>query len=135
MSTFLEKSNQSLESANLLAKEKLYSSTVNRAYYASLQFVLHILIKTGDDKDEIANQCKLEKKGTHIIVLNRIKRKVYKLRKYDTQYFKWFQNALPELKEDRNIADYTDNVLVLEDAHNSIEKAKSIIEFLNVTFE
>ena len=122
----LEKSKQSMITAELLVKQSLYSSTVNRAYYSCLQFILHILIeKLGHSQEDIN---KAPGSGTHSKAQYLLGLTLVKKNKSD---YRWFQEKFPAFKQDRVIADYHPDPLDLNFGYEAITKAKAIINTLN----
>ena len=133
MTKFLEKANQSLESAKILSKHHYYSSTVNRSYYACFQYLMHILIeKLKKDQTEFYNEVRQRPNGTHSwaskLIGNELARK-------NLDDYKWLQKELPEFKEKRVLADYYPDVVSPEDGNLSITKAESIIRLLKTHFK
>lgn len=43
MTSFAEKSQQSIQAAGLLLTSNLYPSSINRSYYSFFQFMMHVL--------------------------------------------------------------------------------------------
>lgn len=127
MDKFLEKSTQSLNSADALIKQQYYSSTVNRAYYGYLQYIMHILFeKLKQDKEQFYRDVQWGKDGgTHVRASNLICTIVYN--NLTHKEYKWFQNTIKELKKKRKIADYYDSVITSDDGYQSISWAKDLI--------
>ncbi len=132
--TFLEKATQSLESAKCLVKQSYYSSTVNRSYYACLQYILHVLFEK-IKMDQTGFEQDLKQKqhiGTHSyatkIIGNELARK-------DISDYKWFQKQFPELKEKRITADYHSVVISADEGNASILRAETIINLLKKHFK
>lgn len=121
----LEKSIQSMLTAKLLLQNNHYPSTVNRAYYSCLQFILHILIeKLGHTHEYIDS---MPGSGTHgkaqyLLSLTLIKK--------DKDDYKWFQAKFPAFKKGRVIADYHSAPLDQGIGHDAINTANLIIDTL-----
>jgi uncharacterized protein (UPF0332 family) len=127
---FLEKSNQSIMSAKLLIKQHLYSSTVSRAYYSSLQYIFHVLIeKLGKTHTDIANA---PRTGTHAQAQYLLELELVHKNKQD---YKWFQKRFPEFKEERVKADYFDKMFDPSSSQDAINLAESINNTLNKNFK
>lgn len=132
MGEFAEKSNQSLKSAELLVKQHYYSSTVNRSYYACLQFMLYVLFeKLKYDKAQFYNEVRQGKDGTHGWASKLIGNEL--CRKSRTDY-KWFQQAYPEFKKLRVTADYYEDRITPNQGYESIKTAESIINCIKQHF-
>jgi|GEM_PF-1819595 len=126
---FLEKSNQSMMSAKSLIKQHLYSSTVSRAYYSSLQYIFHVLIeKLGKSHNDIN---KAPRTGTHAQAQYLLELALVSKDKND---YKWFQTKFPEFKEDRVKADYHDHLFDAGSGQDAINTAESIINILKKNF-
>ena len=134
MSTFLEKSNQSLNSAQILVKNNFYPSTVNRAYYGCIQYLLHILFeKLQYDKVKFYQDVRTQKDGTHGWASKLIEIEMAK--KPDKSDYKWFQVKIKEFKKERVAADYYIDIVGQERGVNSINTAKTIINVINKNFK
>ena len=129
MSTFREKSDQSLVSARLLVTNNLNSSCVNRSYYSSIQIMYHVLFeKLGYDKQEFDEKTRPVEGGSHVRASNIIGEK---LESQDPQEYKWFQKKFKEFKKLRNRADYTPEVISQSDGRLSITTAETIVTLLS----
>ena len=126
----LEKSTQSMLIAKMLVKHN-YSSSINRAYYSCLQYILHILEeKLKHTREEIMNQ---PSSGTHgkaqylleSSLVSRVKQKTGNYREY-----KWFQEQFPALKQERVKADYYGDALNPDRGYAAIRTAEDIINTL-----
>lgn len=133
MSNFLEKANQSLDSAKFLFKQNYYSSTVNRSYYACFQYLMYILFdKLNKDQAEFYTEVRQRPNGTHSWASKLIS---IELAKKDDEDYKWFQKEIPEFREKRVEADYYPTVISQSDGTNSITKAETIINLLKKHFK
>lgn len=131
MSSFADKSQQSLTSAEMLLKNNFYPSSVNRSYYAFHQFVLHILFnKLKNDKAEFETDV-LHQGGTNKLAWNKVSIEFIKRNRDD---YRWMQSKVQELKLARVNADYTETVIHQEDAHNVYGITNSMINSLKRTF-
>lgn len=135
MNQFLEKSTQSLNSANILIKQHYYSSTINRAYYGYLQFLMHILFeKLKQDKEQFYRDVQDGKDGgTHVKASNLICRLLYK--KVSPKEYKWFQSTIKELKKKRVTADYHDSVISADEGYDCIRWATDLITCVKLNFK
>ncbi len=132
MDDFSERSSQSLNSAQCLIGNAFYPSTLNRAYYAALQYILYILMdKQNVSRNSIFSREENEGKGSHVRAYNLICEQLEHKHWGD---YKGFQRTFLELKKSRNSADYFSNLIKREDCINSIKKANSIIEILKRHF-
>lgn len=133
MSQFLEKSTQSLNSAKFLVNHQYYSSTVNRSYYACFQFIMHVLfIKLKKDQTEFYTEVLQRQNGTHTWASKLIGNELAQKNMTD---YKWFQRALPEIREKRVKADYYDTIISHEEGALAITQAESIINLLKQNFK
>src|ERR1700693_381982 len=99
MDTFLEKSTQSLHSAEFLAKNNFYSSCVNRSYYFFFQFMMHILFeKLKQDKAAYDRECKDMAQSSHIKASNLMYDEIEQKNRKD---YIWFQSHVPALRKQR----------------------------------
>ena len=121
----LEKSNQSMLTAETLLKQNFYPATVNRAYYSCLQFILHILFEKLGHTHEYLNT--MPRTGTHSQAQYLLEMTLVGYSKAD---YKWFQEKLPEFKQERVIADYHGDPLNQSKGYEAINTAKSIINTL-----
>lgn len=127
MESFLYKSKESLNSANLLIQQQYYESTVNRAYYSYFQFLLHTLFeKLNKDKVQFDIDANKNNEGSHVRASNLIV--VLIERNITSKKYKWFQNTIKELKQKRVIADYQNQATTPEDSAACIEWAKELIK-------
>lgn len=127
MSQFLEKSNESLSSADILIKQQYYSSTVNRAYYGYFQFLMHTLFyKLEQDREQFDIASNKNNEGSHVRASNLIL--VLIQTKVTNSKYKWFQATIKELKKKRNFADYSDIEITPDDGTNSIKWANALID-------
>jgi uncharacterized protein (UPF0332 family) len=133
MYNFLEKSEQSLESANILVKQSFHSSTVNRAYYACIQFLMHTLFtKLKYDKNQFYVDVRNSSDGTHGWASKLIG---IELAKIDMDDFKWFQRTIKEFKKVRVQADYHETVISHQQGYDSITTAKTVINTVKKNFK
>jgi hypothetical protein len=127
MESFLDKSNESLSSADILIKQEYYASTVNRAYYGYFQFLMHTLFeKLNKDRAQFELAANDSKEGSHVRASNLII--VLIQRKLTSQKYKWFQITIKELKQKRINADYYNIATTLYDGATCIKWANELIE-------
>jgi uncharacterized protein (UPF0332 family) len=127
MNKFLEKSTQSLNSADILIKQQYYSSTVNRAYYGYFQFLMHILFeKLKKDKEQFYLDVQAGKEGSHVRASNLICTLL--CNKISSKEYKWFQKTIKELKKNRVTADYHDSIITPDEGSQSIKWANDLIK-------
>ncbi|MCU0361447.1 MAG: hypothetical protein MUF75_12170 [Bacteroidia bacterium] len=99
MSVFLEKSKQNLNAGDLLLKNSLPNSSVHCSYYATVQYMLHIIYKIlGNSKTEFDSGARNNNEGTHDWAGKLVG---IALAKKSQEDFKWFQRKFPELKSIR----------------------------------
>ncbi len=125
---FLEKSKQSMLIAEMLIKQNHYSSTVNRAYYSCLQYILHILHEKLGHTQEDLN--KTPRNGTHSQAQYLLEMSLVRKVGSNKKDYKWLQEKFPEFKQDRVIADYYSDALNQEKGYGAINTAHSIINTL-----
>lgn len=129
----LEKSTQSLNAAKLLANQSLYPSTVNRAYYACVQYIMHILIeKLKYDRIKFYADVRNSKDGTHGWASKLMETELIKKNPQD---FKWFQKEIKEFKKLRVLADYHEDEISSDDGRYSITRASTIIDTMKNNFK
>ena len=128
---YLEKSTQSMSAAQLLIKEHLPASTVNRAYYACVQYILHVLVdKLNHTWDDIQKQ---PGSSTHSKAQYLLEHYLYqkcKDNKENYKDYKWFQQKFPEIKLERNKADYQPDVISPDEGHKAITKADTLMNVM-----
>ena len=127
---YLEKSNQSMIAAEKLKTERLFASTVNRAYYSCLQYIYHILTEKLTHTPEEINQ---HSSGSHVQAQKLLLNSLYQICKSDRDNYKdyqWFQSKLPELKLARVKADYYTDATSPDDGHDAMRKANDLINVL-----
>lgn len=133
MSQFLEKANQSLDSAKLLVKNNYYSSTVNRSYYACFQYLMYILFdRLKKDQDEFYKEVQEKPNGTHTWASKLVG---IELAKKNMEDYKWFQKEIPQFRQKRVQADYYPIKMMPDDGNFSISKAEAIINLLRKHFK
>ena len=119
---YLEKSNQSMLAAEKLKTERFFASTVNRAYYSCIQYILHILIEKLTHTSEEITQTST---GTHVQAQKLLSNSLYQICKEDRDKlndYKWFQSKLPELKLARVKADYNSDIITQGGSHAAIDQ-------------
>lgn len=127
MESFLDKSKESLNSADILIKQQYYASTVNRAYYGYFQFLMYTLFeKLNKDKTQFDVAANENKESSHVRASNLIIVLIHN--KLTSKKFKWFQSAIKELKQKRVSADYHNIATSPEESARCIEWANELIE-------
>jgi uncharacterized protein (UPF0332 family) len=127
-SIFYDKHKESISAAELL-KNSHYSSTVNRAYYGCIQYLLDILFTRLKVKPEdFYNQRVQNREGTHGWASKLIE---IELAHVDRVEFKWYQKTFPEFQKLREKADYEDKAISQSESVGSISTANSIINCVN----
>ena len=128
MSEFLEKANQSLESAKCLAKQHYYASTVNRSYYACFQYIMHVLfVKLKKNQDEFYQEVRQRPNGTHSWASKLIGNE---LAGKDKDDYRWFQSHIPQFRELRVKADYYPTIVSQDQGVGSIAEAENVMRLL-----
>lgn len=126
MEHYLEKSNDSLDSAGILIQQQYYASCVNRAYYGYFQFLLHILFEVlNKDRSQFDEAAEKSKEGSHVRASNLIIIAIE--RKLTSKKFRWFQGKIKELKQKRVEADYYNIITTPEDGDLCIQWANELI--------
>ena len=127
MESFLIKSNDSLNSADILIKQQYYASTVNRAYYGYFQFLMHTLFeKLNKDRSQFDEYASINNEGSHVRASNLILVLIQK--KLTSKQYKWFQATIKELKQKRVNADYYNIAITSDDGVTSIKWATELIK-------
>ncbi|MDI9364719.1 MAG: HEPN domain-containing protein [Flavobacterium sp.] len=135
MSHLKEKYNESVKLAISLQKSYDYSASINRAYYACLQFMLHTLFNKKNDpynKEHFYSGALVAEKSTHKQAFNLITTDLAKIHKPD---FRWFQQHFQELKKLRTSADYHDEKATSENADIAIKKSEALVNILKNNFK
>lgn len=142
MTSFAEKSQQSLTAAEMLYKSNLYPSTINRAYYSFFQFMQHILFaKLNQDEKEFEGLINSSGKKTHSLVTNLVGIQFIKNRPngYSTlewnREYQWLSEKIAEFKKIRNEADYFEVTINPEDANSWIGNRNAMINLLKKAFK
>ena len=142
MTSFSEKSQQSLQAADMLFKSNLYPSTINRAYYGFHQFMMHILFnRLGKTEEDFDKDINFYGQGTHKLAWNFVgpafaknKPKEYTDRDWRIE-FKWLQEKVTEFKKIRTDADYKEITIKQEEAIFWIQKSDAMINLLKKGFK
>lgn len=128
-SNFSEKSKECLMSAELLSKNTYYNSSVNRSYYACIQFFFEIIFKRlNADRPTFDADARNNSTGTHGWAYKLVGNALILVDKKD---YKWFQQKFPELKKLRETADYQEPSISKDAAFDAINVANSIITTTN----
>jgi uncharacterized protein (UPF0332 family) len=129
MTVLLDKSNQSSTCADLLLNKKYYNAAISRAYYSSLQYVLHLLMsKFEKTQDELEPE---NGGSTHSRAQTLLSEYLYNKSEDD---FKYFQDAFVGLKRLRVQADYKTNDFDEPNANKAISTALRIRKMLDKNF-
>lgn len=138
MSTsFLEKSKDSLESAQFLIDEGKNNSSVHCAYYSCVQVLLYILhneigLTASQLKNEISQYLKNKGKGgSHAYYIGRI---INDLTNRNSGALSSLNTELVLLKKARVEADYTPTILTEKDASKAYNRAEIIIQKLSTDY-
>lgn len=142
MTSFAEKSQQSIQAANMLFKGNLYPSTINRSYYGFFQFMMHVLFnKLNKDRNEFHEQINSLGKKTHTLVWSLVgtefvknRPKEYSSYEWNKEY-QWLQEKIKEFKKMRESADYHEDTIRQDDADQWIKNADSMINCLKKCFK
>lgn len=125
VSVLLEKSNKSIEVAELLDKQKYYATSIHCSYYSCFQVMLHIKFEKFNEKPEsIFQRCKDSDTGSHAVVTNEIKKAVIAKKGFEVAQ-PLFEKILT-LKRNRVIADYYDAHVDLAKSSASLSLAKTV---------
>ncbi|MFQ5824029.1 MAG: HEPN domain-containing protein [bacterium] len=119
---FYTKAKENIEDAEDGYKNARYNACVNRAYYATYQAVIALLIKNG-----IIPSRKLDFRHSWVqanFVINFIKRKKVFSAKYS--------DYLNDLRRLREIADYKPSSLSKKDAKRAFDKASELINLISI---
>lgn len=133
MSIYLEKSKQNLNAGDLLIKSGLPNPSVHCSYYATLQYMLHIIHKViGNSKTEFDAGARNNNEGTHDWAKKLVG---FELAKKSQEEFKWFQRRFPELKQIRKNADYTEAIITKDDGIDALKRSDALINTLRNNFK
>ena len=133
MSTFLEKSQQNLDAGDLLIKSGLPNASVHCSYYATVQFMLHIIFKKlGITKDEFDTDRRYNKEGTHTWAEKLVSNELIKKSRED---YKWYKSKFPELKRIRESADYSELGITRDMGIDALNRSQTLINTLNSNFK
>ncbi len=133
MSVFLDKSKQNLKAGDLLIKSGLPSSSVHCSYYATVQFMFHILFnKLGKRKDEFDADKRNNREGSHSWAEKLIS---IDLAKKSNEDYKWYKRKFPELKRIREDADYSEVVITKDIGLDALDRSQTLINTLNSNFK
>jgi uncharacterized protein (UPF0332 family) len=129
MNGFLEKTQQNLNSAEILLKQSHYASSVHCAFYACLQMLLHVLfVKLKHDKTRFINDIQRKKTGTHAHAFSLIEDEMRKARHPD---IKWLRKNFNKLKDLRIKADYKEEYVSQPEGYEALNKANAINNVIN----
>jgi hypothetical protein len=133
MSTFLDKSKQNLDAGELLVKSGLPNPSVHCAYYATVQFMFHILFKKLlKNKDEFDSEKRNNKEGSHSWAEKLIS---IELAKKSFEDYKWYKSKFPELKRIRESADYSELAITKDMGLDALGRSQTLINTLNSNFK
>jgi hypothetical protein len=133
MSAYLDKSKNNLSASQLLITQTLPDASIHCSYYAVVQQMLHVLfIKMKIDRQGFEVDRRLNKEGTHGYAEKLIRKE---LKDKDYKDFKWFQWKFPELKKQREEADYFEKNMTNNDAEDALIKSKALINLLTQNFK
>lgn len=125
MTWLKNKSEENINSADILVNNKLYAASIHCYYYACLQLIKYVLChKLSVDYQEQDNA----KSDSHIFVIV----KLYKiLKRKNTKYANEFDRNINDLKYARVRADYKNVEIIEEEAIKANTKSKYIIDLIN----
>ncbi len=133
MSTpFLEKSKESLESAQFLIDKGNYNSSIHCAYYSCVQVLLYVLhndIGLNDKQlgDEVSQYIRNRRKGgSHAYYINR----VIKDLESENRFVSRLNTKLTDLKDLRVRADYKTDLIDKREANTALSLAETSINEL-----
>ncbi len=140
MSHLKHKSEENLKSANLLISESLYSPSIHCAYYACVQYMLHILhtkysmTQTEIEREQKENSIELNA-GFHAWLINKfcllLMANKEAARKNESRIF---YNDIINLKSTRIHADYNHLEISKLKSTDSLMTAEKLIKILNTYF-
>lgn len=124
---FLERSDDSMRAAEILHKQRCHPSTINRAYYAYLQCLLHTIFeKLNYDPNKLYNDSQWKGDGgTHVQASNLICRLLEK--ELTPREYKWYQKTIKELKKQRTTADYFSEEITIDESQIALRSATDLI--------
>lgn len=142
MTSFAEKSQQSIQAAGLLLTSNLYPSSINRSYYSFFQFMMHVLFnKIKMDQHSFHAHIHCSGKKTHTLVWSIVgtafvknRPQVYSSYEWNKEY-RWLQEKIKEFKKMRECADYHEDTIRQDDADQWIKNAQSMIHCLKKCFK
>lgn len=134
MSNFLQiKSNNNFTASETLLKQELNAPSVHCAYYACVQYMLHILYTRQGMTDESINEEQREVSnelsgGFHAWLINKF---YFLLLPFDkSEVARNFANEIGSLKKWRIKADYENREITVKQAKRAYETSEAIIKIL-----
>lgn len=129
MSYLKDKSDVSIEAANCLIKEKLYSSSIHCSYYGCYQLILHtfkfVFLKS---EENIKND-----KGSHNFIINSTMKEIFDRTNKEREYEE-YRKIIFRLKALRKKADYENIFIKPDEAKQAFTLAGRYVSFLTKEF-
>ncbi len=123
------KSEFNLEAAGVLVKNNYYASSIHCYYYASLQLMIHIILHKLTDNERISYNQQINTRGSHELTYDFISQKI------DTQNLRNFRKSFTSLKDLRQLSDYKETEIRVDESDKAKEYATDLINFLKITFK
>ena len=121
MSHLKNKSEISIDAAELLHKNSLYPSVIHCSYYSCFQLMSHIWFsKLGKTEGELLSLKRTATEGSHEVMINQIGIHIRNL----SFNYRDFNNQIGQLKKLRHRADYKDEQIDSTLSNDSINLSK-----------
>lgn len=130
-----KKSQENLESAEMLIKSGKYNSSIHCSYYAVFQYMKHALCNSPQIPMSYSAQNRMTSCGySHVKILRALKKRIVRV-DGNIQDASLIGNRIELLKDNRVNADYNENfVFDYNGSNNCLNEAKSIIELIKNKF-
>lgn len=129
------KSQENLDSADLLIKNGKYNSSIHCSYYAVFQYIKYALCNSPRNPMSYSNQNLMSLSGSsHVRILRELKNRM-NIIDGNMQDASLIGNRIELLKDNRVNADYNENfVFDYNGSNDCLNEAKSIIELIKNKF-
>lgn len=133
MNILLDKSKENLYSAQILIDNNCFASSVHCSYYSSVQVMLHLLLnKFNYTQKTLEAEARRVNNGSHVFAKNKLVSKMgdsNRLKAVD------FNRVIGKLKNQREQADYQEEVINDPFSKKALEQANQVNGILKEVFE
>lgn len=131
-----KKSQENLDSADLLIKNGKYNSSIHCSYYAVFQYMKYALnsftISLKNSNISYKKQNRMTKsRNSHIVITDEVVKRIIEVSPIDAHDF---SQKIEKLKDHRNTADYQLNILTNKKSKKDLELANCLISTLKSKF-